>query len=357
MLRSSIRISSGGDYLVLEVRILVVDDFEPFQKLICSLLQERPNWRVVGVVSSVMQAIRLARQLQPDVILLSMALHPKDGVDAVRQIRMIATRPKIVVLGQEPSSVKVREILKLGASAYVKKNYLSQELIAAVEAAVEGRRFIGGGVTGDVTNVVEFSDTDRLSRKTGFPPLSVGQQRIEIAHDHALLFYSDETIRLARVTHFIETAIHCGHSAIVCASQLFCRDLRRTLQAHGLDSSDLAERRRYTSLDAAETASAFTVKDTPDRNRFVDFWNGLLAGKAAATEGTPRVALYCEVASLFWAGGKEEAAVEVEQLLSELVKRADLDVLCGYSLGYVHGEDDAEAIQQICATHSSVRSE
>jgi hypothetical protein len=58
-----------------------------------------------------------------------------------------------------------------------------------------------------------------------------------------------------------------------------------------------------------------------------------------------------------WEQGREEPTIQLERLFNELANRYDLDVLCGYSLTYFHGEEDSHTIQRLCAEHSSVDSE
>jgi len=171
---------------VSTVRILVTEDFEPLQRLISSILEQRPNWQVVGIVSDALKALRLARQLQPDVILLDIDLGGANGVDTARQFRVIAAKSRIVVIGLESSVAIVRALFNLGVSGYVAKNCLTRELPDAVEAATQGRQFVSNGLTDDFANATEPQNPDRLFSKVPIRSLPPVQQRIHIVRDHDL---------------------------------------------------------------------------------------------------------------------------------------------------------------------------
>jgi DNA-binding NarL/FixJ family response regulator len=138
------------------IRILVVDDFQPFRAFVFSLFAQAPALSVVGEVSDGLEAIKKAEELQPDLILLDIGLPKLNGIEAARQIRKVAPNSKILFLTQESSADVVREAFNLGAMGYVVKANAGAELLAAVEVIRRGKRFVSRGVPG-----VSFtSDTD-----------------------------------------------------------------------------------------------------------------------------------------------------------------------------------------------------
>jgi DNA-binding NarL/FixJ family response regulator len=116
-------------------RILVVEDFEPVRRLLCSVLQEASGLQIVGEVSDGLEATRQAETLQPDVILLDIGLPTLNGIEAARQIRRLAPESKIIFVSQESSPDIVQEALSLGAWGYVLKTRVASDLLATVEAA------------------------------------------------------------------------------------------------------------------------------------------------------------------------------------------------------------------------------
>jgi DNA-binding NarL/FixJ family response regulator len=128
------------------VRLIVVEDFAPFRKFICSTLGERPGLQVICEVSDGPEAVRKAEELRPDLILLDIGLPTLSGIEAARQIRKLAPESKIIFVSQESSDDVVQEALSLGAWGYVLKTRAAIDLLAAVEAVLEGRQFVSGGL-------------------------------------------------------------------------------------------------------------------------------------------------------------------------------------------------------------------
>ena len=129
-------------------RILVVDDFEEFRRLVCSTLKKRPNLPVICEASDGLEAVRKAEELQPDLILLDIGLPTLDGFTAARQIRKLAPESKIIFVSIESSPDMVQEAFSFGALGYVLKTRIRSDLLVAVEAALEGRQFISPGLLG-----------------------------------------------------------------------------------------------------------------------------------------------------------------------------------------------------------------
>lgn len=126
------------------IRILLVDDHEPFRRYISSMLQERAHLQVVGESDDGLQAVRKAEALQPDLILLDVGLPGINGIEAARQILKVARRARIIFLTQESSPEVVQEAFDLGAWAYIIKAQAGSELLPAVQAVSRGERFVSG---------------------------------------------------------------------------------------------------------------------------------------------------------------------------------------------------------------------
>ena len=125
------------------VRVLVVDDYEPFRRFVCSTLKQRPDLQVIGEASDGLEAVQKAEELQPGLIVLDVGLPTLNGIEAARRIRKFCPECKILFLSQESSADVVQKALSLGALGYVVKVHAGNELLAAVEAVCRGRQFVG----------------------------------------------------------------------------------------------------------------------------------------------------------------------------------------------------------------------
>src|ERR1700746_3586287 len=130
------------------VRVLVVEDHEPFRRFLCSSLEKRPELQIVCEVSDGQDAVRKAGELHPDLILLDVGLPTLNGIEAARQIRKLSHKSKILFVSQESDADVVQEALRIGALGYVVKVNAASDLLPAVEAVCQGKRFVSAGLAG-----------------------------------------------------------------------------------------------------------------------------------------------------------------------------------------------------------------
>jgi DNA-binding NarL/FixJ family response regulator len=330
------------------VRVLVVDDYEPFRRFICSTLGKRPELQIVGETSDGLEAVHKSEELQPDLIVLDIGLPTLNGIEAARRIRKLARASKILFVSQESSADVVQEALSLGALGYLVKALGEKELLAAVEAVCQGRKFVSRGISGhDQTSAKDAHALD-LGRKESLP-LPV-ERNAEFARSHEVQFYPDDEAFVVGFTYFIEAALKAGNAVIVAATESHGKSLLQRLQEHGMDVAAAIEQGRYIPLDVAETLATFMVNDLPDPVRFFGVVGDLIAAAARVTAGNQsRVAVCGECASILWAQGNADAAIQVEQFCNQLTKRYEMDILCGFSLSSFYREEDKQVFQRICS--------
>ena len=128
------------------VRVLVVEDFEPFRRAIRSLLAKNPDLQIIGEASDGLEAVRKAQELQPDLILLDIGLPTLDGIEAARQIRTLGPAPRVIFVTQESDEHFVQEAFRVGVMGYVTKLRARRDLLPAVDAVLGGRQFVSGGL-------------------------------------------------------------------------------------------------------------------------------------------------------------------------------------------------------------------
>jgi CheY-like chemotaxis protein len=123
------------------IKILVVEDNEKVREQICQLLTRHPGFDVVCEAENGLEGIRLAQEFQPDVIVLDVTMPVQGGIEAATRIRRVAPKARIVFLSQHSSLGIEQAALAAGGQAYVVKSSAAADLIQAVEAVVEGRKF------------------------------------------------------------------------------------------------------------------------------------------------------------------------------------------------------------------------
>jgi DNA-binding NarL/FixJ family response regulator len=121
-------------------RILVADDHDAMLDTVLSLLQ--PDFDIVGTVNNGRDLIREAQRLQPDVIVLDIAMPILNGIEAARNIREAGLTPRLVFLTLHEQSSFVTACFDEGALGYVTKSRLRTDLIPAIRDAISGHHFI-----------------------------------------------------------------------------------------------------------------------------------------------------------------------------------------------------------------------
>ena len=129
------------------IRVLVVEDFAPYRELICSIIGQQCRLQIIAEVSDGLEAVQKVEELKPDLILLDIGLPTLDGLAAARRIRKLAPESRIIFVSQESSPEVVQEALNLGARGYVAKTMVASDLLAAIEAVLEGRQFVSAGLS------------------------------------------------------------------------------------------------------------------------------------------------------------------------------------------------------------------
>jgi len=124
------------------VRVLAVED-HPVMRLGVRALLEREGLVVAGITSTCAEAVDLIAEEEPDVVLLDLSLPDASGPEAVTRIREVSSSLPIVAFSVEDSPEVIRAVLRAGANGYVSKDAPSSQVVAALEAAVQGLTALG----------------------------------------------------------------------------------------------------------------------------------------------------------------------------------------------------------------------
>ena len=115
-------------------RILLVDQFAPWRDYLRARLQGYSHCEVVGESADGLDGVEKAQELQPDIILLDIALPQLNGIEVARKIRTVAPRSKILFLSVEDSSDLVEAAMKAGAHGYLAKIDVESKLLPTLDA-------------------------------------------------------------------------------------------------------------------------------------------------------------------------------------------------------------------------------
>ena len=129
------------------VRVLVVDDYEPFRRVVWAILDARPELQVIGEAADGLEAVQKAAELQPDFILLDIGMPALNGIEAAHRISRLVPAAKILFVSQENDMDVIAAALSDGATGYLHKQTASWELLSAVEAILQGDGFVSEGLT------------------------------------------------------------------------------------------------------------------------------------------------------------------------------------------------------------------
>ena len=130
------------------IRLLLVDDHMIVRAGLCSLLGRHPELEIVGEAGEGREAVALAAQLQPDVVLMDLSLSDMEGAEATRQIKKVAPAVNVLALTIHEDEAYLFEMLNAGASGYVPKRAPPEDLLAAIRATAAGEVFLHPIVAG-----------------------------------------------------------------------------------------------------------------------------------------------------------------------------------------------------------------
>ena len=306
--------------------ILVVEDYEPFRRFVCSSLQQ--DFHVFQALDG-LEAIQQAEELQPDLILLDIGLPKLNGIEVAKRLRELAPHAKILFLSQHSEPELIREILRLGAHGYLQKPRAQSELLPAIETVLGGRRFVSS---------VPWYD-----------------EKGDIYGRHKVQFCSDDSVFLEGVSRFIGSALKAHNPAIVMATKSHREGLMQRLKGAGVDADSATRHGIFISLDAAEMLSTVMANGVPDCVRFSEGLAELVetAAKTARTE-RPRVAIFGECVGLLYAEGNLNAALSLERAGNDMLKTHNIDILCSYPS--LHWLLDKDSFRSISTEHTAVYS-
>jgi len=126
----------------MSVRILLVDDHKIVREGLKSLLEKEPGFQVVAEAEDGNAAVRIASQLNPDIVIMDVAMPECNGIDAAARIRAAAPAVKIIALTMHSDKNYMTGMLRAGTVGYLLKDCAAEELVKAVHEVMAGKGYI-----------------------------------------------------------------------------------------------------------------------------------------------------------------------------------------------------------------------
>ena len=132
------------------IRILLADDHAVVRQGFKMILDAQADMEIVGEAANGRQAVDLAEQLRPDVVVMDVSMPELNGIEATRRLASSLPRARVVALSMHKDSVYVREILRAGARGYLLKDSGAADLVAAIRAVASGESYLSPAVSNAV---------------------------------------------------------------------------------------------------------------------------------------------------------------------------------------------------------------
>lgn len=160
----------------MNTRILLADDHNLFREGLRAMLDKKPGIEVVGEAKDGLSAVRLARELVPDVILMDISMEDLNGIEAARRILVDHPDIRIIMLSMHSDQRFVIESLKAGALGYLLKDSAFDELLDSISTVMKKQVYLSVKITNIVIN--DYINIRRQEKSSVFSVLSTREREV-----------------------------------------------------------------------------------------------------------------------------------------------------------------------------------
>jgi two-component system nitrate/nitrite response regulator NarL len=155
-------------------RILIADDHPIFRDGLKRLLESEREFKVIGEACDGVEAVKMVRQLKPDILLLDLAMPRRPGLEALREMSADSSSVRVILLTAAAEKDQIVEALQLGARGVVLKDSATQILLKSIRAVMGGEYWVGRESVSNLVqylrSLVEASSNEPRKRKYGLTP-------------------------------------------------------------------------------------------------------------------------------------------------------------------------------------------
>lgn len=183
-----------------DIKIILVDDHKLIRDGLRNIIGKKSNMHIIGEASDGREAIKLASKLQPNVIVIDVAMPGLNGIEAAKQIHKTDSKIKIIGLSMHSGKQFIQGMFRAGAYGYLLKDGDSDELITAITTVMENKRYLSKEINQEFLTLLKNGETLEKSKlssreKEVLQLIAEGKSSKEIGE---ILFLSPKTIDVHR---------------------------------------------------------------------------------------------------------------------------------------------------------------
>ncbi len=209
--------------------ILIVDDHPLVREGLISILKSAAGYEVVGQAGNARNAIRMVKNLKPDLVLLDLALPDKSGIELSREIRKISPPTRILIVSMHSKVEYIVKAFQAGATGYMVKESATEKLLQGIEHVVKGEYFMDGSVSHQVVEkLMQTSEKEMKITDAAYETLTPREQEITVLlaegysakETAAKLFISPKTVENHRTSIMNKLGLHSTLELVRYAARL-----------------------------------------------------------------------------------------------------------------------------------------
>ncbi len=209
--------------------ILIVDDHPLVREGLISILKSAAGYEVVGQAGNARDAIRMVKNLKPDLVLLDLALPDKSGIELSREIRNISPPTRIMIVSMHSKVEYIVKAFQAGATGYMVKESATEKLLQGIEHVVNGEYFMDGSVSHRVVEkLMQTPEKEMKITDAAYETLTPREQEITVLlaegysakETAAKLFISPKTVENHRTSIMNKLGLHSTLELVRYAARL-----------------------------------------------------------------------------------------------------------------------------------------